>query len=370
MKAVSMSDPSQHYHIETRNGQTVLVLNGDWVLENASSLSLAQFPQDMSFIDASQIRHLDMWGTLQLKELIARNGADVALNEKQKKILAFIPVEIAHYDQKSSRTSLYQSVVQLGRLTLSTLKTVYEVICFIGEIFITLAVNFSSPRRFRIHSVIRHIDETGLRALPIVCLLAILISMVVSYQASTQLEKYGANIFVVDLTVISLLREMGVLITAVMVAGRSGSAFAAEIGVMKLREEVDALKTMGFNPVEVLVIPRMLAMLFTLPILAFLADIVGLVGGAGVAVLLLDIPLDQYVERVQSVATVQMFMVGLIKAPFFAFFITLIGTYRGLSVSGSAESIGRQTTLAVVQSIFLVIMADAIFSLIFAHLGL
>jgi phospholipid/cholesterol/gamma-HCH transport system permease protein len=155
-----------------------------------------------------------------------------------------------------------------------------------------------------------------------------------------------------------------------MVAGRSGSAFAAEIGVMKLREEIDALKTMGFNPIEILVLPRVIAMMITLPLLTFLADITGLVGSGLISVILLDIPVDQYIDRVESVAKPTMFFVGLVKAPVFAFVITIIGTYQGMNVSGSAESVGRLTTVAVVQSIFLVIMVDALFSIVFANLGI
>jgi phospholipid/cholesterol/gamma-HCH transport system permease protein len=195
-------------------------------------------------------------------------------------------------------------------------------------------------------------------------------SMVISYQAAIQLQKFGADIFTIDLMVISLLREMGVLVTAIMVAGRSGSAFAAEIGVMKLREEVDALRTIGMDPVEVLVLPRLIALIIVLPLLTLIADMVGLAGGGVMSVLLLDISLTQYIDRAQHVATYTMFYVGMIKAPVFAFLIAVIGTYQGMNVSGSAESVGRLTTVAVVQSIFLVIMTDGLFSIIFAIMGI
>lgn len=366
-----MPDVISYFDIDrTSDGQQILRLQGDWVLAHAPEINLHEFPEDIAIIDATGIERLDMWGTIQLKKLFLNNTARIVLNKNQEKIFSFIPQELAQYKPASHASSLSSFMISLGKSTTTGLITLHGFIAFIGEIFITFLKNCLSPRRFRFHSIIRHIDETGLRAIPIVGLLAVLISMVVSYQAATQLTKFGANIFTVDLTVISLLREMGVLITAIMVAGRSGSAFAAEIGVMKLREEVDALKTMGFNPVEVLVLPRLIAMLITLPVLAFLAVIIGLIGGSGIAVLLLDIPLDQYIDRVQSVATPTMFFVGMVKAPVFAFVITLVGTYQGLNVSGSAESIGKQTTLAVVQSIFLVIMVDAVFSIIFAKMGI
>ena len=206
--------------------------------------------------------------------------------------------------------------------------------------------------------------------MPIVGLLAVLISMVISYQGAVQLKKFGADIYTIDLTVISLLREMGVLVTAIMVAGRSGSAFAAELGVMKLREEINALKTMGMDPIEVLVLPRVIALVIALPILTFLADVIGLAGGSVMSYSLIDVSLHQYVERVQTVATPTMFFVGLVKAPVFAFLIATIGCYQGLDVSGSAESVGKKTTLSVVQAIFLVVMADGLFSVIFSKMDI
>ncbi len=356
--------------LENRNGQNVLVLRGDWILDHAEDFSKIIAPSASASIDATGIGRMDMWGTLQLKELIANAKGDIRLNDRQKKIFDFMPEDIAHPERQRDSFSLADIFIELGKRSTEAFKTFYGVVSFVGEIFLTVLKSILNPRSFRFHSIVRHIDETGLRAVPIISLLAILITMVISYQAATQLTKFGANIFTVDLTVISLLREMAVLVTAIMVAGRSGSAFAAEIGVMKMREEVDALRTMGFNPIEVLVVPRLIAMMITLPILTFIADIVGLVGGAGISVLLLDIPLGQYIDRVQSVATPMMFFIGLIKAPVFAFVITLVGTYQGMNVSGSAESVGKLTTLAVVQSIFLVIVIDAIFSIVFAQLGI
>ena len=246
----------------------------------------------------------------------------------------------------------------------------WAIFVFIGQISVCFAQNLARPRHFRLPSIVRHIEETGERALPIISLLAVLISMVITYQGAIQLKKFGADIYTVDLTVVSLLREMGVLITAIMVAGRSGSAFAAEIGVMKLREEVSALRTMGLNPIEVLVLPRVIALVITLPLLTFLADLIGLSGGGLMSLSLLNISFHQYMVRVQEVANWDMFFVGMIKAPVFAFVIAIVGCYQGLNVSGSAESIGKRTTLAVVQAIFIVIMADALFSVVFSKMGI
>ncbi len=364
---------AEYFTIHEEEGARNLILKGDWVIDESGAIRKnfeAMTEPGIGAIYAGDIGRMDLWGALRLQELASETGASLFLNDKQRHIFDFLPMEPAKLERAASGNFLKDGLENLGRLAAEAAKTAYELMVFVGQIFVCFVRNFAHPRSFRFHSIVRHIEETGLRALPIIGLLAVLISMVISYQAASQLEKFGASIFTIDLTVISLLREMGVLVTAIMVAGRSGSAFAAEIGVMKLREEIDALKTMGFDPIEVLVLPRLIAMMLTLPLLAFLADIMGLVGGGLISILLLDIPIDQYIDRVEQVAKPTMFFVGLIKAPVFAFVITIIGTYQGLNVSGSAESVGKLTTVAVVQSIFLVIMVDALFSILFANMGI
>ena len=219
-------------------------------------------------------------------------------------------------------------------------------------------------------SISRHIEETGIDALPIVGLMAIMISVVIGYQGVAQLRPYGAEDFTINLVAVSVLREMGVLITAIMVAGRSGSAFTAEIGVMKAREEIDALAVMGIEPMQVLVLPRLIGLVVALPLLTFFADVMGLLGGALVSQSILGISPLQYLERVRQAVDGSDVFVGLVKAPIFAFFIAVIGCMHGLRVRGSAESVGRETTRAVVKGIFLVIVLDALFSIVFERLGL
>ncbi len=352
----------------------VAVPSGEWIVFNTPAIerdidrTLAALEGQNYVVDASGIGRLDTAGARQLKRLIGNQGA--YLNDHQKALVDFVPPDVDRPRAPKRPFFLMEMIVALGARTDSTVRFLYAIFSFIGMVFIRLLKNFRHPRHFRMTSIVRHIHETGMRALPIVGLLSFLMTMVIAYQASIQLQKFGADIFTIDLTTISLLREMGVLITAIMVAGRSGSAFAAEIGVMKLREEVDALKTIGLDPIEVLVLPRVIALLLTLPALTFLADILGLAGGALMCAALLDIPLDQYLLRVESVGTPRMFFIGMVKAPVFAFLIAVIGCYQGMSVSGSAESVGQLTTVAVVQSIFMVILADAIFSIIFAKVGL
>jgi phospholipid/cholesterol/gamma-HCH transport system permease protein len=195
-----------------------------------------------------------------------------------------------------------------------------------------------------------------------------MISVVIGYQGVAQLRPYGGEDFTINLVAVSMLREMGVLITAIMVAGRSGSAYTAEIGVMKTREEVDALKVMGIEPMQVLVVPRIIGLVITLPLLTFFADNKGLIGGAAISQVLLDVSLVQYMSRAQHAIDLSDLFVGLFKAPVFAFIIAIISCMHGLRVSGSAESVGRETTRAVVKSIFLVIVLDAFFSVLFEKL--
>jgi phospholipid/cholesterol/gamma-HCH transport system permease protein len=239
------------------------------------------------------------------------------------------------------------------------------VLGFFGRIAAVFGQIFSRPRALRIPSIARHIYEAGITAIPIVALIAFLISVVVAYLGAQQLRKFGADIFVVDLVTIGVLREMGVLLTAIIVAGRSGSAFAAEIGVMQLNDEVDALRAMGLNPVELLVVPRVLALVIALPLLTVIADAMGLAGGALLALLELHIPPAQFTVRLHEALSPTTFWAGLVKAPVFGLLIGVVGAYRGMQVRESARELGRLTTVAVVQSIFQVILADALFAILF-----
>jgi phospholipid/cholesterol/gamma-HCH transport system permease protein len=212
--------------------------------------------------------------------------------------------------------------------------------------------------------------DTGVTAIPIVALIAFLISVILAYMGAQQLSKFGADIFVVDLVTVGVLRELGVLLTAIIVAGRSGSAFAAELGAMRLNEEVDALSAIGVNPVEVLVLPRILGLVIALPLLTVVSDFIGLVGGGLLCHELLGMPLVQYVNRANEAIASTTFWVGLMKAPVFAVLIGLSGTWCGMRVRGSSRDLGRLTTLAVVQSIFFVLLADALFAMLFMELDI
>jgi len=240
----------------------------------------------------------------------------------------------------------------------------------VGYIAHAIFEGAKKPSTLMVKETIRQIDQTGVKAIPIVFLISFLMGLVMAYQGALQLEKFGATIFVVDLVTISVLREMGVVLAAIMVAGRSGSAFAASLGVMNLNEEIDALRVMGLNPNQVLVLPRILGLLIALPLLTVLSDLAGLAGGMLLSTTVLDIGATQFVERVISGADLKTFMVGFTKAPVFALLIAGVSTLRGMQVRSSAEQLGRLTTVAVVQAIFLIMLADGIFTVIFARYGI
>ncbi len=261
-------------------------------------------------------------------------------------------------------------IAALGRDVMDRLREMRRGLEFIGESNERLLAALAQPRLWRPISIARHVYDTGITAIPIVSLIAFLISVIIAYMGAQQLLKFGADIFVVDLVTVGTLREMAVLLTAIIVAGRSGSAFAAEIGAMRLNDEIDALKAIGVNPIDVLVLPRTIGLVIALPLLTVIADGVGLAGGAILCRLLLDMPLIQYIQRMDESIGPFTFWVGIMKAPVFAMLIAASGVYRGMQVRGSSRELGRLTTVAVVQSIFLVILADALFAVLFMELDI
>jgi phospholipid/cholesterol/gamma-HCH transport system permease protein len=282
-----------------------------------------------------------------------------ALRERREKTR---PIDID--DETSNPVHL------LGRTVVERFEYIKAGLAFVGRVVVTGLRASTSLRRLRPISIARHIYDTGITALPIVALIAFLISIIIAYLSASQLRDYGADIFVVDLITVGVLRELGVLLTAIIIAGRSGSAFAAEIGSMRLNEEVDALEATGVDYVETLILPRLVGLTIAMPLLTFVADVIGMAGGAILCNLLLDMPLQQFINRAEEAIAPTTFWVGIIKAPVFAVLIALAGTYRGLQVRGSSRELGRLTTLAVVQSIFLVLLADALFAILFLRLDI
>ena len=243
-------------------------------------------------------------------------------------------------------------------------------LAFLGELLIVIAQVSLRPHRWRVRSAVNHMWAAGVAALPIVGLLSFLIGVVTAYQGAAQLARFGAEIFIVNVIGVGVLREMGALIAAIVVAGRSASAFAAQIGSMNVNEEVDALKTMNIDPVEILVVPRVIGLFLIFPFIVFFSDMMGILGGLLMSTVALNITVTQFATQFQHTVPLSDLWVGLSKAPLFAFTIAMIGCFQGLSAARSAESVGQKTTAAVVQSIFLVIAIDAVLSVLYAALGI
>lgn len=346
---------------------------GAWNVSHAATVE-ALLSSHQGALDLSGIDTLDTTGAWLLLKASTRgvelSAAKPAHTELMEAVAARTQNRGADPSPIKEHGSWLDFVADTGAWTVGNLKQGGAILGFLGFVMDRLFRLMMNPTKFRLTSTVHHMQQVGLSAVPIILLMSFLIGIVLSYQGAFQLRQFGAEIFVVDLLTLSILRELGVLLTAIMVAGRSGSAFTAEIGSMKVREEIDAMHTMGIEPVDVLVLPRLIALVIMLPILSFLADIAGLLGGALMAWNTLDIAPGAFITRFSDAVTAAHFWTGIAKAPFFALIIALVGCYEGLQVHGSAESVGRQTTRSVVESIFLVIVVDGIFSVFFALMGL
>jgi len=358
---------------------------GRWTLSALAELDegrhrlLAEAPADggAASIDLRAIQRLDTAGAWLLHKLmgeLAERGWRVewsGAHDAHAGLLAEVRRMAAEPLPPAPEVNpLLRVIANLGRSTLAALDEGSRLLSFYGQTLVALSRVALRPSRLRLTSLTHHLEQTCVNALPIVGLISFLIGIVMAYQGADQLRRFGAEIFTVDLLAISALREIGILLTAVVVAGRSGSAFTAQIGMMKVNEEVDALRTLSLDPLEVLVLPRLLALMIALPLLAFFADIMALFGGGLMCAFALDISPDQYISRLSQAIWPRTFWVGIVKAPVFAFVIAMVACYEGLTVEGSAESVGRKTTLSVVVAIFLVIVFDAIFSIVFSSLGI
>ncbi|MFI4889184.1 MAG: MlaE family ABC transporter permease [Steroidobacterales bacterium] len=365
--------------LEGDGGNWRLVLGGDWRLARIADIQdhLKTLPAALTGTLVCDWRGAEAPGiapTWALLTRLAEFGAGLTIRHSDAPhFLEFLQrlrseQTAASGAAQPSPDEVGQLIEGVGRWAFRTGAGARNAVAFFGRIMSVLGQAFSRPRALRVSSLFRHIYETGITAIPIVALIAFLISVIVAYLGAQQLRRFGADIYVVDLVTIAVLRELGVLLTAVIVAGRSGSAFAAEIGVMQLNEETDALRAMGMNPIELLVVPRVLALVIALPLLTVIADAMGLAGGGLLSQLELHISPPQYLERLRDALAPTTFWAGLIKAPVFALLIALVGTSRGMQVRESARELGRLTTLAVVQSIFLVILADALFAILYQKL--
>jgi len=371
-------------NIVSKADHSLLTCTGAWSLNNITEaakklkLLLQRLPEQSRIVlDISSVSELDSAGTILLLQCV--NAAERGMNEvdivgassNHQKMFEMYKDQVYDKNPEESRDNiLLRLLIRTGKSTVSSLNEIITFIAFLGESVAALAYYIIHPSSIRFGAIVKNIEEAGIRALPIIALTSFLIGVVIAYQSAVQLEKFGANIFIVDMIGISVTRELAPLITAIVVAGRSGSSYTAQIGVMKLTEEIDAMKTMSFNPFRFLVLPRMIALMIAMPLMIFLADIMGIAGGMLVSKLQLNLSFSEFVQRLQNVVDTKHLWVGLIKGPVFAWLIAAVGCFRGFQVSYNTESIGRYTTISVVNAIFLVIAADAVFSIIFTELGI
>ncbi|MFB9148818.1 ABC transporter permease [Roseovarius ramblicola] len=327
-------------------------------------------------IDLSGVDRLDTAGAWAIVTLRARltdagceteiTGADPSQADLLETVVAALPEAP---ETESRRTTLTDRLESLGRTVAAGAVFAAELAGYLGLFLARLGRSILHPRDFRLTSLVAHCEDVGWRAVPIVSLMAFLIGVVLAFQGAAQLRQFGAEVFVVDLISISVLRELGILLTAIIVAGRTASAFTAAIGSMKMREEIDAMRTLGIDPAMALFVPRILALLLMLPILGLIANVMGLLGGAIMSWLELGISPAMFRTRLIEGTSIDHVMVGMVKAPVFALIIGVVGCHAGMRVGSNAESLGRMTSGAVVTAIFAVIVADALFSVFFAELG-
>jgi phospholipid/cholesterol/gamma-HCH transport system permease protein len=358
-------------------GQT-LRCAGAWTLDGADRLApalrVAASASGVAVLDGSGITRLDTAGAMLLLQIAADQG-DVGLPwqglaSEDRALVDLVRERIAASGERPAPAPRLSVVARVGERAWAHVEQLVGFLGFLGEAASAAARLARSPRRLRWKAVLTAIEDAGSDALPIVGLLSFLIGVVVAYQGGQLLKTYGANIFIVDMVTLTMVREMAPLIVAIIVAGRTGSAYTAQIGTMQVTEEVDALRTIGIHPMDLLVLPKVMGLLIALPLLTLFADALSVFGGMLVAWWLLDLGLQDFVARIPAVLSWRSLLVGIGKAPVFAVIIGLVGCFQGFQVRGGADSVGRQTTVSVVQSIFLVIIVDAILVVNFGSWGL
>jgi phospholipid/cholesterol/gamma-HCH transport system permease protein len=363
-----------------RSGDVLrLSLGGDWTIEGsravetgAEQLVTAALEVKRAILDFGRVGRMDTAGAWLLdraRQTLAQRGVKTEIERLRPEFE--ILLKEAHFREfetthTRSGNPLVNLLSDVGIGMEGVGRDIVSSVAFLGDVVATFGGLLTRPRGFRLTSLVFHIDQFALRSVPIIVLINFLVGAIVAQQGLFQLRQFGAQAFAVNLIGILVLRELAVILTSIMVAGRSGSAITAELGSMKMREEIDALKVMGLSPVEVLILPRLMALIISLPLLTFLADLAALFGGLCVAWGYGGISPEAFLARLQTAIGINTFLIGMIKAPFMALVIGLIASVEGLAVQGSAESLGRQVTSSVVKAIFMVIVVDGLFAMFFA----
>jgi phospholipid/cholesterol/gamma-HCH transport system permease protein len=377
--------------IDTSEGDSLrLAAAGAWTLQNIHVIErqIATAEQQIATaatrhgaakrvaIDMGAVERLDTFGAWLLQKLVrgfATRGCATeitGLNQDYRALFDELNRVQPSMPQRRRGNPLIGWLESIGRAVVSAGESFTAMLNMLGALAVALVRVVLEPRRFRLTALVHQLDNVGWRAVPIMLLITFLIGCIIAQQGIFHFGKFGADIYVVDMVGVLVLREIGVLIVCIMVAGRSGSAYTAEIGSMKMREEIDALRTMGFDPIEVLCLPRVLALIVAVPILTFLGSLAALYGGGLVAWAYGGIEPDVFLQRLREAITLDTFKVGMIKAPFMALVVGVVACVQGMNVKGSAESLGLQTTASVVESIFLVIVMDGLFAIFFASIGM
>jgi phospholipid/cholesterol/gamma-HCH transport system permease protein len=367
-------DGSAHYSLrEEEAGGITLMLSGSLLVSTIGPLErgLDDLRSNLTRIDVSEVDNIDTVGAWVTCRLASEHQAQITgASDHTQRLLDAVEGARSDVDIVPPRKPVWLRVPgAVGQQVIEARTGMIGVIGFFGQILIAFGHLIRHPSRFPGRAVVRQMELVGVSALPIIGLMSFLIGVVIAQQGSVQLEQFGAEALTVNLVGRITLRELGVLMTAIMVAGRSGSAFAAQIGTMKLTEEVDAMRTIGISPIERLVIPRIIACTFMMVLLGFYASVVAIIGGAVVGQFFLEIPFWIFLERIQAVVPMHDVWVGLIKAPVFGLIVALAGCYHGMQVQGNSEQVGRRTTMAVVSAIFAVIVLDAFFAVFFTEVG-
>ena len=364
---------AQYELVEGDDGGRVLALSGPYLVSTIGAVDEELRALDVAIakVDLSGVSEIDTVGAWMACSISSDHEATiVGASERAERLIGALSGTRAEEEIAAPRDPVWERVpIAMGEKVFNARKGVLGVLSFLGALITACGSLIRNPRRFRYLALVRQLELVGVSALPIIGLMSFLIGIVIAQQGAVQLAQFGAETLTVNLVGRITLRELGVLMTAIMVAGRSGSAFAAQIGTMKLTEEVDAMRTIGISPMEALVVPRILAAVLMMPLLGFYAAGVAIVGGAVVGQTMLGIPFWTFLTRIQDVVPVYDLWVGLLKAPVFGLIVALAGCYHGMQVKGNSEEVGLRTTMAVVTGIFAVIVLDAFFAVFFTEVG-
>ena len=370
---MAMANPADFVQEALPDGRQIIRLSGNFSIATIGEVDgrLRDISGPVAEIDLSGVDHMDTVGAWLVHRTAKEHSAEITGGAKDagRLIEAISGVDQTDVVPKPHISSLNRFLAEIGNGVIVGITTLLQFLGFVGQVVKASFILLMNPNRFRWHAVVQHFDMVGVRALGIVGLMSFLIGIVIAQQGAVQLRQFGAEVFTINLIGRLTLRELGILMTAIMVAGRSGSAFAAQIGTMKITEEIDAMRTIGVVPAEALVVPRVIAAVIMMPLLGIYASLMSIIGGGILCWIVLDIPPATFVQRLREVTPMTDFWIGMIKAPVFGAIIAMAGCFQGMQVKGNAEQVGLKTTAAVVQAIFLVIVLDAFFAVFFSEIG-